>query len=35
MLAHLVEVEEGIFQSSADCGHSSQCCTLELLALEQ
>jgi len=35
MLSNLVEVEEGIFQSSADGRHSTQCSTLELLALEE
>lgn len=35
MLSHLVEVEEWIFQSSTDCRHSTQCCALELLALEE
>jgi hypothetical protein len=35
MLAHLVEVQEGVFQSSADGCHSTQRCTLELLALEK
>ncbi len=35
MLSDLVEVEERIFKSSADGGHSSQCRTLELLALEE
>jgi hypothetical protein len=35
MLSYLIEVEEGVFQSSANGGHSTQCCALELLALEQ
>ena len=35
MLPDLVEVEEGIFQSSANGGHSTHCGTLELLALEK
>jgi hypothetical protein len=35
MLAHLVEVEEGIFQSPADCRHSTKGRTLELFALEE
>ena len=35
MLADLIEVEEGIFQPSANCRHSPQSCALELLALEQ
>ena len=35
MLAHLVEVEEGVFESSANCSHTTQSRTLELLALEE
>jgi len=35
MLSNLIEVEEGVFQSSADGGHSAQGGTLELLALEE
>ena len=35
MLSNLIEVEEGIFQSSANGGHSTQCSTFELLALEE
>jgi hypothetical protein len=35
MLPNLIEVEEGIFQSSANGGHSTQCSTFQLLALEK
>jgi len=35
MLSDLIEIEERIFQSFADGGHSTQCRTLELLTLEQ
>jgi hypothetical protein len=35
MLSDLIEVEEGIFKPSADGGHSTQCCSLELFALEK
>lgn len=35
MLAHLIEVQERVFQSPADCGHSTQGRALELLALEE
>ena len=35
MLKDLIEVEEGVFESSANGGHSSQRCALELLALEK
>ncbi len=35
MLPNLIKVEERIFQSSANGGHSTQCSTLELLALEK
>lgn len=35
MLSDLIEVEKGIFQSSANGGHSSQSGTLKLLALEE
>jgi hypothetical protein len=35
MLPNLIEVEEGVFQSSANGGHSTQCSTLELFALEE
>jgi hypothetical protein len=35
MLPNLIEVEEGVFQSSANSGHSTKCGTLELFALEE
>ena len=35
MLAHLIEVQERIFQSPANCSHSTQGRTLELFALEE
>lgn len=35
MLAHLVEVEERILQSSANSRHTTQGCTLELFTLEE
>jgi len=35
MLSDLIEIEEGIFQSSADGGHAAQCGTFQLLALEE
>lgn len=35
MLTNLIEVEEGVFQSSANGGHPAQCSTLELLALKE
>jgi len=35
MLANLLEVDEGIFQALADCCHSAQSRSFELLALEQ
>jgi hypothetical protein len=35
MLAHLIEVQERIFQSPTDRGHSTERCALELLTLEE